>query len=553
MPRLNPERPRFANGAEQQVWQRLCDQLRPSDHVLSGVRITDHAKDHEADNIVLIPGAGVVVIEVKGGSVWHDGTHWRQHRGGQDVIIDPTAQVRATKYALRSYVDSDPRWRDADNRRTRWAHAIVLPHTTLPPDFELPDTPRWSIIDASQLDHLAEHLNNIIDQQETNNPRLTHHDADLIADILRGRGTAQRDLIAQAEERASEAQRLTQEQAVILGAIQLLHRVEIRGGAGSGKTWLAIEQARRLTRTGQRVALICYSRGLAAYLRRHISTLPRKEQPAYVGEFHRLGHQWGATPGPEDDPDYWENRLPEQMTTLAHHLPTGQKYDAIIIDEAQDFADSWWPSLLAALKDPDTGGLYAYSDEGQRVFARYGQPPVPLVPLILDHNLRNTRQIAATFNTLAPMRMRLFGGDGPDVQLIECPTDQALDTADDHVDHLIGQGWRPQDIALLTTGSRHVEQVQRQAQGQDSYWQTFWDDDQVFYGHVLGFKGLERRAVVLALNETTPVQRSRERLYVGLSRARDQLVVCGDPELIRQIAGDDVLRKLRHHTRPPTP
>jgi ATP-dependent exoDNAse (exonuclease V) beta subunit len=44
---------------------------------------------------------------------------------------------------------------------------------------------------------------------------------------------------------------------------------------------------------------------------------------------------------------------------------------------------------------------------------------------------------------------------------------------------------------------------------------------------VLGFKGLERRAVVLVLNEETKRERSRERLYVGLSRARDQLVVCG--------------------------
>ena len=62
---------------------------------------------------------------------------------------------------------------------------------------------------------------------------------------------------------------------------------------------------------------------------------------------------------------------------------------------------------------------------------------------------------------------------------------------------------------------------------------------------MLGFKGLERRAVVLALNETQPRDRSRERLYVGLSRARDQLVVCGDPDLIESVGGPEVLRRLR--------
>ena len=75
-----------------------------------------------------------------------------------------------------------------------------------------------------------------------------------------------------------------------------------------------------------------------------------------------------------------------------------------------------------------------------------------------------------------------------------------------------------EDVALLTTGSRHPEQKERQAAGHAAYWDTFWDTDQVFYGHVLGFKGLERHAVVLVVNEEDRFKRCRERLYVGLSR-----------------------------------
>jgi len=60
---------------------------------------------------------------------------------------------------------------------------------------------------------------------------------------------------------------------------------------------------------------------------------------------------------------------------------------------------------------------------------------------------------------------------------------------------------------------------------------------------VLGFKGLERRVVVLALNEREATERSRERLYVGLSRARDELVVVGEP-VVEQVAGPAVLREL---------
>ena len=140
--------------------------------------------------------------------------------------------------------------------------------------------------------------------------------------------------------------------------------------------------------------------------------------------------------------------------------------------------------------------------------------------------------------------MRLRGGDGPAVRLVACAREDAVRCADDEVDVLLDD-WRPEDIALLTTGSRHPEQVARQEEGQDEYWSTFWDEDQVFYGHVLGFKGLERRVVVLAVNERERTERSRERLYVGLSRARDQLVVCGDPDYLREVGGTALLRALR--------
>jgi hypothetical protein len=196
------------------------------------------------------------------------------------------------------------------------------------------------------------------------------------------------------------------------------------------------------------------------------------------------------------------------------------------------------------LGDPDTGGIYLYSDEGQRVFDRTGTPPVPLVPLILEHNIRNTRQIATAFGPLVDHPMRFLGGEGPEVRFVACDHDQALDVGDDEVEALLDDGWRPEDVALLTTGSRHPEQKTRQSEGTQAYWDSFWDVEQVFYGHVLGFKGLERRAVVLVVNERKVMERSPERLYVGLSRAREKLVVCGDPALIVEIGGSDLARRL---------
>jgi Nuclease-related domain/UvrD-like helicase C-terminal domain len=542
-----PESPRLANDAERRVWQLLTDQLQPADLVIAGQRVTDHLKDHEIDFVVAIEGAGIVCIEVKGGEVWHDGTGWRQKRGGNDVDIDPVRQARGACYALRSFIENDPRWTQG---RLRWDHVVVLPNAELPQDFALPECPRWKVIDRTDLPNLASRLRDVLIRQELDRPFLDQRGIEQLHTALSGCGLPQRDVVARALENEDAADILTEQQAVILDAIKLLHRVAVRGGAGSGKTFLAVEQARRLAVRGQRVALVCYSHGLASYLKRITANWPRRQQPAYVGEFHSLGVQWGAPKGPDESErnaatvQFWEHDLPQQMAELAANLEPGHRFDAVVVDEAQDFADGWWDPILASLRDDETGGIFLFSDEGQRVFDRQGAPPVPLVPLILDHNIRNTRQIATAFQPLVDHPMRFLGGDGPDVTFVACATTDAIDAGDDQIERLMDEGWRPQDLALLTTGSRHPEQMARQAEGNEAYWDSFWDVDQVFYGHVLGFKGLERRAVVLVVNEEGAFERSRERLYVGLSRARDQLVVCGDPDFIRTVGGADLAHRL---------
>ncbi|KUI48633.1 nuclease [Mycobacterium sp. GA-1199] len=539
--------PRLANRAERRVYQALVEQLQPNDLVIAGQRVTDHLKDHEVDFVVAIEGAGIACLEVKGGEVWHDGANWRQKRGGRECTIEPVRQAREACYALRDYIEKDPRWTQG---RLRWDHVVVLPNTELPADFALSDCPRWKVIDRNDLKDIDGKLRHILVSQELNRPLLNRDGIDQIITALSGRGLPQRDVVARALDNEDAADALTEHQAVILDATRLLNRIEVRGGAGSGKTFLAMEQARRLAQRGQRVALVCYSHGLASYLERITATWPRRQQPGYVGEFHALGVQWGAPEGPdeslrtEETVKFWEHDLPEQMAELATQLDTGHRFDSIVVDEAQDFADSWWEPLLIALKDPDEGGLYVFTDEGQRVFNRYGSPPVPLVPLILDHNLRNTRQIANAFQPLVDHPMRFLGGEGPAVEFVACSREDALDVGDDQIEALLEEGWRPEDLALLTTGSRHPEQAERQKAGHKAYWDSFWDNDQVFYGHVLGFKGLERRAVVLVVNDSGQFERSRERLYVGLSRARDRLVVCGDPEFIREVGGPDLARRL---------
>ncbi len=444
MPTLIPPRPTFATVSERVAWEALRDQLGPDDVLVSGLRISSRQKDHEIDLAAVLAGGGI-------------------------------------------------------------------------------DAQRWQVAGRDDLPVLGDFGRRVVLGQANDKALLDLDDVQALIEVLSGRGLPQRDLVGAAAERDGEVERLSAEQAVILDAARLLRRVEVRGVEVRGVEVRGVEvrgggcarrgaQRRRKREdlagrgtgppaqprrsTGRTHLLLPRPGGLAAWLQRRVATFPRKEQPAYVGTFHNLGVAWGAPSGSDDDSPSWEVELPGLMVELGARQPPGMLFDAMVIDEAQDFADLWWPAALAALRDEETGGLYVFCDEGQRVFSRFGGPPAGLVPLVLDHNLRNTRQIAASFSSLTPIRMRLG-------------------------------------------------EKARQEAGPERYWDTFWDVDQVFYGHVLGFKGLERRAVVLALNEDEPGERSRERLYVGLSRARDQLVVCGDPAFVEEVAGPAVLRRLR--------
>ena len=541
-----PSEPSFVNASERRVWTALVEQLGERDLVIANQRFTRRGADHELDFAVVLDGHGVVVLEVKGNKVWHDGETWWQDWNPAPKRIRPVEQALSNKYVLKDWVEESMAW--AGRTPIRWAHAIVLPGSEVDPKFSHPECERSMVVDAKDLADIGNRLRTLLDVQDNDKRACDADDTVAIHLALSGRFLPQKDsqlsIEARIAERDDVVERLSAEQGRILDVTSLITRVEVRGGAGSGKTWLAVEQARRLARQGKRVALICYPRGLAQWMQRRVSTFDRREQPAYVGTFHGIGQEWGAPEGSDDDSNFWEFELPEIMLGLAGKQATADLYDAIVIDEAQDFADLWWPVVMEALKYEDDG-LYVFSDEGQRVFSRFGGPPADLVTLVLDQNRRNTRQISSTFSSMAPNKMRISQHDGPEVRFVECAWDEAIEKADDVVDQLLEEGWQASDVALVATGPRHPEQKARQEDGWQAYWDSFWDKDQVFYGHVMGFKGLERPAVVLALNEQPDRERAMERLYVGLSRARDLLVVCGDPAHIEAVGGPAVLRKIR--------
>jgi len=324
-------------------------------------------------------------------------------------------------------------------------------------------------------------------------------------------------------------------------------RYQVVGGPGSGKTFLALEQARRWASAGSRVAFVAYSRGLTTWVHRAVAGWPDDVRARLdVTTFHALGRRWGAEASTGATQQEWDEVIPGRMADLAAGLPDDQRYDALVVDEAQDFGALWWPPLLASLRDPAGGRVAVFSDAAQQIFGRDGGQALDIPRIPLTHNLRNSGPIVETVNALMREGMSARGGYGPDVRFVPCSSDDAIATADAEADRLLGDGWPQRDLVLLTTQHRHPMQIELvETHGRDGYWESFWDEDQFFYCTVPGFKGLERPAVVVAVDGFRDEATARETLLVALSRARDQLVVCGDPDLLKQVGGKVLMKRLR--------
>jgi hypothetical protein len=543
--RCLPERPRFKSRAEKVVFHSLATRLRDVDVLLANVRFTGLDGDWEVDLVVGMPDAGFAAIEVKGGHVWREAGSWWQQTPQGRRELDLEDQATSGKYLLRRYLKRHPGWRHGD---VRMIHMVVLPDTELGPEDPSPGLPRRWIIDRTELSDAAGRVFDLLTGPLRNEPAALPgidvvNDA---AELLGGRGDQQAELAGLLAVRGDHVDRLTEAQYVVLDVARRIPRIEVIGGPGTGKTWLAIEQARRWAAEGQRVALVCYSRGLSTWIARRVSHWPKAvRRNVRVRTYHALGVEWGVQVGAGWDQTYWNVTMPAQMTELARALPDEQRFDALIVDEAQDCPDTWWPSLLAALRDPDHARIAVFADEQQRIFDRDARPDLGLVPLTLDANLRNSRQIGAVFAPLAGDTPELLGGEGPPVRFVQCSAAEAMDVASDAAVELLDRGWDPKDVALLTTHHRHPEQANRvELDGRDGYWDSFWDDTDLFFSTVAGFKGLERPAIVLAVDGFRDPSTAAEILYVGMSRARDQLVVCGDINSIRATAGDEVADRL---------
>jgi hypothetical protein len=239
-PRLIPPNPEFRSPAEELVWKKLKAKLPPEAFLAANVGLQSHEDFYEADLVVGIPGQGFVVIEVKGGHVQHTDEGWVQATRDGLKPIDPAGQANRAKRLLDSYA-----------RGRGWAHGpIRFEHMVAFPDVEFdarppsPDLARWALIAKGDLDDAAGRVWDALEHRSTEMPRPSPAWVAEMADLLGGRFDAAAALLGTERARAEHCDRLTRDQFAALRFARGNDRIKVVGGPGTGKTWLALEQAR---------------------------------------------------------------------------------------------------------------------------------------------------------------------------------------------------------------------------------------------------------------------------------------------------------------------
>lgn len=190
---------------------------------------------------------------------------------------------------------------------------------------------------------------------------------------------------------------VTEEQFQVLEFLRTNRRVSICGCAGSGKTLLAMEKASRLDRAGLKTLVLCHNPYLAEFIRESL-----RHTNVRVEAFCQWIRSLTADVSREESWSHFDEPTSEQLDTAFDMLHSvGTRYDAVIVDEAQDFADDWWLVTEASLENRTAGHFYIFYDNNQALLPLRSRYPVTESPVSLQVNCRNSQEIATALSVLA--------------------------------------------------------------------------------------------------------------------------------------------------------
>jgi hypothetical protein len=551
---------------ERQLFSKLRDDPMTRDWlVLHSFDIRRHVAraEGEADMLIIAPGLGVLCIEVKGCNVVREGGLWKySYDPPKTSTVGPFRQASQAAHSIRQYLShKDP------TLGSILFHSAVLFTEIDFADKSLEWEP-WQII--GRTDFFRKPISSII----TRALEAAHSQCRARRPMPTWYGNQSRPTVRQLEsmlrllrpdfeyvastrndiELAEEAiRRFTEEQFDALDHLEENRRVIFKGPAGTGKTFLAIEAARRAMLDGRSVALLCFNGLLAAWLRRETAAIGNEAKarsiPFYAGNLSGLMRQVAHVDVPATaNSRYWEIELPghavDALLDDSRETPT---FDLLIVDEAQDLMSAPFLDVLelllsggiasgrwAMFGDFERQAIYADNSATSGLDLLQSRTSDSVSTYRLRINCRNATRIAEAVTItcgLSPGYSRILNTtDSADIEpVFYRSTSHQAELLLATISKLL-KTFSPAEIVVLSMRSDASSCVSRldREQGSwqfNSYREIPAGGVSVRYASVHAFKGLEAPAIILTDIVGIDDEQAKALLYVGMSRARVRLHV----------------------------
>lgn len=532
--------------------------------VLHSLAIASHVRQvkGEADFVVIVPDHGVLVVEVKShpsserlpDGRWKLGTQAPTSRG-------PFQQANEAMHSIKNYLMS----RAVNLRSVPVIDAVWFTHvrarTMLP---QSPEWHSWQLLDSEDLRTGAVpailrtlaagagHLESRITGFTHGGAGPDQATASRIATILRPKFEAA--IVAGDIRRARHAQLVAfiDEQYDALDNMQYNRAILFTGPAGSGKTWLAMEAARREIELGHTGRLLCFNRLLGQRLKEEMADIDGLQ----VGTFHQEALRLSGSQAPTGaGQQFWDEELPDLAIEALIRHGEREAGDFLIVDEIQDLAREPFLDVLDLLvKDGLQGGrLLLFGDfERQAIYETGDGRNVlterisGLATFVLTVNCRNLPRIGTVVEKLTHMipgyRRFRRPDDGADPEFIPIRRGQDQSAAlADAVRALRNDGYGLDEIVVLsplrqgstaeTTTDPWLRQVLRPADGLAPV------AGQLRFSTIHSFKGLDAPAVIITDLDEATSPNFESLLYIGMSRATDRLTALIEIQTLRAAYG----------------
>ena len=525
--------------AEARVYAALRDELAQEITVLYSVPWIESSsrgttRDGETDFVVIDPSHGVLILEVKGGTVEiSPGGQWYTRNSGGSLvdITNPFRQGVTSKNVLKREIANIA---GIDVSSFIFAHAVALPDLFTDPGNLGTDAPRDLLVLGDEIQEIKERIDDLFGfWSDTESSGLEADQIDLIVDNIFPRQILVPSLAASVQSSEEQIIELTRQQSRFLGFSGNQKRACVEGPAGTGKTVLAFEKAKRLALSGIPTLLTCFSNRLGAKLSEQAESVPNLTAWTFHDTCFKLAEEAGLPPPSPDTKlgsDFFNSTLPGLLWKALDLLPE-RRFGAVIIDEAQDLKFEWWELLEFVLRNPSEDWLWAFRDPAQDLFAGTTELPEGMTVFTLSENVRNAKNIhdaATPFATGDPGIC--IGPEGGEVRFEFATNKRAAAKVLSRVLHRLinDEGINREDVVILTassvqnsslSGVDHVGSFDLKPLGVDG--------NGIDVESVWRFKGLERPVVIVT--DLTAATATAVR-YVAMTRARSVLVMIGDKE-----------------------